>query len=346
MYFAYRRTSLSGHPRETSNAPGLAVDRTAAGLRAKDLGSPSRADLRFLLRRGGGTGDSAGPKAIRKLAVRPEIVAKTVPSRVARIARSTSLYVLLGALGIAAARSSVGQDNLRALPAEADKDCIGITRQQADAILKELTRIRQILEKQGRSGLAEQMPMLPQTRRLSLKGGVSLGSGQAPIAIVEFADFECPYCRQFQSTVFAEIRRRYIDTGKVRFVIRDFPLSTHANAMQAAEAARCAGDQGKYWPMHDALFSEPPKLDQIGLAEHAESLALDVDMFRSCLARGKHKPDIETDMQVAGALEINGTPSFLIGKITGEEVEGSIIVGSQRLSAFDAKLKEMGETLP
>ncbi len=75
MYFAYRRTSLSGHPRETSNAPGLAVDRTAAGLRAKDLGSPSRADLRFLLRLGGGTGDSAGPKAIRKLAVRPEIVA-------------------------------------------------------------------------------------------------------------------------------------------------------------------------------------------------------------------------------------------------------------------------------
>ena len=346
MYFAYRRTSLSGHPRETSNAPGLAVDRTAAGLRAKDLGSPSRADLRFLLRRGGGTGDSAGPKAIRKLAVRPEIVAKTVPSRVARIARSTSLYVLLGALGIVAARSSAVQDNLRALPAEADKDCIGITRQQADAILKELTRIRQILEKQGRSGLAEQMPMLPQTRRLSLKGKVSLGSGQAPIAIVEFADFECPYCRQFQSTVFAEIRRRYIDTGKVRFVIRDFPLSTHANAMQAAEAARCAGDQGKYWPMHDALFSEPPKLDQIGLAEHAESLALDVDMFRSCLARGKHKPDIETDMQVAGALEINGTPSFLIGKITGEEVEGSIIVGSQRLSAFDAKLKEMGATLP
>lgn len=125
--------------------------------------------------------DSAGPKAIRELALRPEIVAKSVPdSRVARIARSTSLCVLLGALGIVAARSSAVQDNLRALPAEADKDCIGITRQQADAILKELRRIRQILEKQGRSGLAEQMPVLPQIRRLSLKGGVSLGSGQAP----------------------------------------------------------------------------------------------------------------------------------------------------------------------
>jgi len=281
------------------------------------------------------------------LAVRPEIVAKTVPdSRVARIARSTSLYVLLGALGIAAARSSAAQDNLRALPAEADKDCIGITRQQADAILKELRRIRQILEKQGRSGLAEQMPVLSQIRRLSLKGGFSLGSSQAPIAIVEFTDFECPYCRQFQSAVLAEVRRRCIDTGKVRFVIRDFPLSIHANAMQAAEAARCAGDQGKYWPMHDALFSEPPKLDQIGLVEHAESLALDVDMFRSCLAGGKHKPDIETDMQVAGALQINGTPSFLIGKITGEEVEGSIVVGSLSLSAFEAKLKEMGATPP
>lgn len=155
-----------------------------------------------------------------------------------------------------------------------------------------------------------------------------------------------PYCREFQSTVFAEIRRRYIDTGKVRFVIRDFPSSIHANAMQAAEAARCAGDQGKYWPMHDSLFSEPAKLDQIGLGEHAESLALDLDMFRSCLAGGRHKHDIETDMQVAGALQNNGTPSFLIGKITGEEVEGSIIVGSQRLSAFEATLKEMGATPP
>jgi len=98
--------------------------------------------------------------------------------------------------------------------------------------------------------------------------------------------------------------------------------------------------------MHDALFSEPPKLDQIGLGGYAESLALDVDTFRSCLAGEKHKPDIESDMQAAGALEINGTPSFLIGRITGEEVEGSIIVGSQRLSAFDAKIKEIGATLP
>jgi protein-disulfide isomerase len=288
-----------------------------------------------------------GGESNRELAVRPEIVAETVSdSRVAHIARSASLYVLLGALGIAAARSSVAQDTLRALPPEADKGCIGITRQQADSILNELTRIRQILERQGRSGLAEQMPVLPQIRRLSLKGGASLGSGQAPVAIVEFTDFECTYCRQFQSTVFAMIRRRYIDTGKVRFVIRDFPLSIHAHAIQAAEAARCAGDQGKYWPMHDALFSEPPKLDQIGLGEHAGSLALDVDMFRSCLAGGKHKPDIETDMQAAGALQIDGTPSFLIGKITGEEVEGSIIVGSQPLSAFEAKLKEMGATPP
>ena len=155
------------------------------------------------------------------------------------------------------------------------------------------------------------MPQVPQTGKLRLEGGYSLGSSDAPVTIVEFTDYQCPYCRAFESTTFAEIRKKYVDTGKVRFVVRDFPLvDMHPDAMQAAEAAHCAGDQQKFWPMHDALFSDASKLGKNGLIDSAESLKLDMEVFRSCLESGKHKLEIQNDQQVASSLQINGTPSF------------------------------------
>jgi protein-disulfide isomerase len=220
----------------------------------------------------------------------------------------------------------------------------GITRQQADEILNELKAIRQLLENQNRPagrGQLSPMPQVPQTGKLRLEGGYSLGSSDAPVTIVEFTDYQCPYCRAFESTTFAEIRKKYIDTGKVRFVIRDFPLvAMHPYALQAAEAAHCAGDQGQFMPMHDILFGDPGKLGQGGLIEYAESLKLDMTAFRSCLESGKHKSEIQNDMQVAASLQINGTPAFLIGKVTGDEVSGAIVVGAQPFSVFEAKLKE------
>jgi protein-disulfide isomerase len=229
-------------------------------------------------------------------------------------------------------------------PPDATKDA-GITREQADDILTELRQIRQLLERQGRPAAPAPMKAVPQTGKLRLDGGFSLGSSDALITIVEFSDYQCPYCRQFESTTFAELRKKYIDTGKVRFVVRDFPLvEAHPYAMQAAEAARCAGDQGKFWPMHDALFGDPSKLEQGGLIDYAESLKLDVSAFRSCLESGKHKLEIQNDMQVFSSLQMNGTPSFLIGKATGEELAGAIVVGAQPFSFFEAKLKEAEAT--
>src|SRR3984885_11945909 len=126
----------------------------------------------------------------------------------------------------------------------------GITRQQADDILDELRAIRRLLEKQDRTarpGQLPPMPQIPQTGKLRLEGGYSLGSSDAPVTIVEFTDYQCPYCRTFENTTLAEIRRKYVDTGKVRFVVRDLPLAEmHPDAMKAAEAAHCAGDQQKF----------------------------------------------------------------------------------------------------
>jgi protein-disulfide isomerase len=109
--------------------------------------------------------------------------------------------------------------------------------------------------------------------------------------------------------------------------------------MRAAEAARCAGDQGKFMAMHDVLFGDPGKLGQSRLIEYAKALKLDVPAFRSCLESGKHKPGIQNDMQVAASLQINGTPSFLVGKAICEDVSGTIIVGAQPFSAFEEVLK-------
>jgi protein-disulfide isomerase len=230
-------------------------------------------------------------------------------------------------------------------PSDNSKDS-GITRQQADEILSELKAIRKLLEKQNQPagrGQLPPMPQIPQTGKLRLEGGYSLGSNDAPVTIVEFTDYQCPYCRTFESTTFAEIRKKYVDTGKVRFVVRDFPLAQmHSDAMQAAEAAHCAGDQGQFWPMHDALFSDSGKLDHKALVDNAEVLKLDLAVFRSCLESGKHKVEIQNDIQVASSLQINGTPAFLIGKTTGEEVSGAIVFGAQPFAAFAAKLGDAG----
>jgi protein-disulfide isomerase len=193
--------------------------------------------------------------------------------------RWTALILTFAVFGLSTASAQQAP-----VPSDDAKDS-GITRQQADEILSELKAIRQLLEKQNRPagpGQLPPMPQVPQTGKLRLEGGYSLGSSDAPVTIVEFTDYQCPFCRRFESTTFSEIRKKYIDTGKVRFVVRDFPLAEmHPDAMQAAEAAHCAGDQGQFWPMHDALFSDSNKLGKSGLIDSAENLKLDMEVFRS-----------------------------------------------------------------
>jgi protein-disulfide isomerase len=233
--------------------------------------------------------------------------------------------------------AGVGQD---AAAQEHEKDS-GITRQQANEILNELKAIRQLLQQQNKPSASP--PAAPQTGKLRLEGKFSLGAIDAPLTIVEFTDYECPYCRQFESTTFAELRRKYIDTGQVRFIERDLPLvDAHPNAMRAAEAAHCAGDQNKFWAMHDALFKNPEQLGGKGLVDQAEALRLDVAAFQLCLESGKHRPEIQRDMQSAASLQIQGTPSFVIGKSTGDDLDGAIVVGAQALSVFEAALKAAG----
>jgi protein-disulfide isomerase len=145
-----------------------------------------------------------------------------------------------------------------------------------------------------------------------------LGSADAPVTIVIFGDYECPYCKKAADTAEVRIRKEYVETGKVKLVFRDYPLEFHASARIAAEAAQCALPQGKYWEYHDALFarqSELATLDYVGLAK---SLGLNAEEFKSCIDTGTYKNEIEIDRRAGMALGIEGTPaSFVNGTLIG-----------------------------
>jgi protein-disulfide isomerase len=223
---------------------------------------------------------------------------------------------------------------------DAGKDA-GITRQQADQILNELRQIRQLLEKQQVKAPPAQEEQTARAK-LNLEGFAMLGSKEAPLTIVEFTDYQCPFCQRFHTTSFGDLKKNYIDTGKVRFYSRDLPLDFHPNAMRAAEAARCASDQGQFWKLRDVMEANPDKLDMNSLMADAADLKMNLDTFRACVESEKYKNAVQTDVMEAMKIGANGTPTFVIGKSTSDGVDGELVVGAQPYPMFDQKLKELG----
>ena len=140
---------------------------------------------------------------------------------------------------------------------------------------------------------------------------------------------------------FPELKKNYIDTGKVRFYSMDFPLDMHDNALQAAQAGRCAADQQKFWPMHARMHTNPNALNVNNLVEYAAQSGLDVPAFRKCLEEEKYKQDVQSAVQEASLKAVSGTPTFVIGKSTATGVEGTLLIGAQPYETFDRMLKEL-----
>lgn len=156
------------------------------------------------------------------------------------------------------------------------------------------------------------------------EGFPSIGPADAPITIVEFSDYQCPYCRRWHEQVYKPLLDAY--PGKIRMVYRHLPLtSIHPDAMAAAEAAMCAGDQDAYWPFHDKLFSGN-SLDLQTFTQYAQELSLNVEDFQTCLEEDKFKNAIETDSNFALDLGVRSTPTFFIN--------GLALVGAQPLDVF------------
>jgi len=182
-------------------------------------------------------------------------------------------------------------------------------------------------------------------RNISLDDDPMKGNPDAEITIVEFSDFQCPFCARFHTQTLPLIEQNYISTGKVNFVYRDFPIqSIHPNAVPAAVASECADDQGKFWEMHDMIFKNQKNWQDLQIAESASlfreyaiEIGLNTDEFDSCMTTGKHLEEIQNDLNDARAYGVTGTPGFFVGN---EKIGFTKIDGAQPFSSFQRVIEQ------
>jgi len=173
---------------------------------------------------------------------------------------------------------------------------------------------------------------------IPIEGYPSLGPDNAKIVIVEFSDFQCPYCRRFHDDTYQALLNAY--PGQIRFVYRNLPLppNMHPEAMSAAVASLCANDQNAYWDYHEKLFSSET-LGEETYIQYATDLGLNVEEFTACLSSGKHDDFIQKDMDFSSSLGVQSTPTFF--------VNGLAVIGAQPLSSFTQLIdKELAGEIP
>lgn len=228
----------------------------------------------------------------------------------------------------------------------------GLDTQESYASVREevLQHIRELRRTKARAAYVEQLRhtaqihilLMPPSADVNTKDSFALGDKNAPVEMVEFADYQCPYCQK----VAPQIEQLKKEFGpKLTIVFKDFPLPMHPNAEKAAEASRCAGEQGKYWEYHDLLF-DSQEIKPNELKEHANALKLDVDRFDACLDKGAEAAAVQKDLQEAHSLGLTGTPSFFVN---GHFFSGVVDYGAlkdiinQQLNAVAAKQQMLSQ---
>ena len=191
-------------------------------------------------------------------------------------------------------------------------------------------------------------PSAAPSGKISLSDAASKGSSSAKIMLVEYSDFQCPFCRRFYSDALGQIQKDFIDTGKIKFVYKHFPLGFHPAAQPAAEAFECARDQGKEWEMHDRIFDEQGKLGSGTVQFSAQDIkgwaaqitGLDSEKFNSCLDSGQKASIVSQQTSEGAQAGISGTPGFLITDANGNIL--NLISGAQPYSVFKQALESAG----
>jgi protein-disulfide isomerase len=190
-----------------------------------------------------------------------------------------------------------------------------LARQQYLTTLKAKTPVRVMLE--------------PPRQAVSAANAPAKGPTSAPIELIEFSDFQCPFCQRANPTV-DQVLQTYGD--RIHFVYRHFPLANHPNAHPAAEASQCAAEQGKFWPYHDKLFANPSKLSDADLKAHAAEIGADTAKFNACVDSHKYRSLVDADARAGEEAGVNGTPAFFIN--------GRMISGAQPFSEFKRVIDE------
>lgn len=232
---------------------------------------------------------------------------------------------------LAQKRTSRTNEELKALKQEIE----GLKEGQA-AIQKTLDEIKELLK--PKPVAAQPQPVVPRDIVLDIAGAPIKGDTNARVVLVDFSDYQCPFCAQFVREVMPQIETEYIKTGKVRYVFGDFPLeSMHPYAFKAAAAADCAGEEGKYWVMHDQLFANRTALKPEDLLQYGEAIGLDKTRLQQCLDTGKYDALIRKMMAQGQKAGVQGTPSLVIGVMEPDSKSVKVmkvVVGMQRYAGF------------
>ena len=251
---------------------------------------------------------------------------------------STVRKMGIAIVGIAVLSALVGCADLAQAPPKPEQN-------ELSDLKKEMARLRTEVEGM-RADLRQLLSRIrgeepdPQRANVATTGGATLGSKDAPLTMVEFSDYQCPFCRRFFDQTFPRIKTKYIDTGKVRYVFRDFPLDQiHPQARKAAIAAHCANDQGKYWEAHDMFFKNQEALRPENLKSYAQKLGLKTAAFNECLDKDKYASLVQGNEDDGLKAGVRGTPAFFIGKTTKEgTVDGQLISGARPYEDFQREI--------
>lgn len=258
-----------------------------------------------------------------------EYIGATLLSREAK-ARGVSVATLMEQ-EVSAKIPAVSEDDIRTFY-ETNKARIGVELDKVHDQIRDYLNEQRAVERKNeyfkalgtRAKVTNYLKPPPIHRaEVELNGSPAKGADKAQVTIVKFEDFECPFCRNVQPAL-TEVLKKY--NGKIRIVHKDLPLQAiHPQAQLAAEGARCAGDQGKFWEYHDTLYAKAPKLAATDLKTYAKDMGLDSGRFDQCLTGGKYKAAVQNDLSEGAKLGLTGTPTFFIN---GREISGALPVES------------------
>jgi protein-disulfide isomerase len=220
--------------------------------------------------------------------------------------------------------------------------------QEVAALKQNQESMRQELE-DIKKWMADHTPRKPQSFKpspLNISGAPVLGKPEAPVTLVEFTDYQCPYCKRHAIGTLPQIVKAYVETGKLKYVLRDFPLNRiHPDAAKLAEAVLCAGDQGKSWEMHDHIFKAKKSPNPGELPKQAGALGLDAKAFEACMQTNKYAGQVEESLAEGGKLGMRGTPGFFLGKTDsndpGKITATEMISGAQAFPTFEKAINKL-----
>ncbi len=232
--------------------------------------------------------------------------------------------------------------------AQALKKEIESLKQGQTVIGQDVQEIKKLLQGMQRPATAPPAPPVPFTEAIiDIKGAPIKGDKNAKFVMIEFTEYECPFCGKYARETQPQISKEYIETGKMRQVFMDFPLAMHRRAPKASEAGLCAADQGKFWEMSDKLFDNPTNnptwLEPENILKIAEGLGLDMTAFKACLDGGKRADDVKKRMAVGQKAGMTGTPAFYLGYMMpdGTVKATKQLKGAMPFASFKAAIDEM-----